>query len=112
MFRKIDEEEKRLRSEINKNRYKLNKLLDSKKPSKIDIVEIEEVTQVVTPSKDWLDIVKQFNFNQIEELAFYSELPIDVIRSLKLGVYKATDRMEQYLIYGMKQMGLYENTKS
>jgi hypothetical protein len=109
VFNKIEFDKKVRLSEKNRRRYRQQKIINNKKPKKDEI--IENSFTLVEDFK-WLRILKLLNNKQMVELAEKTGLTIEILRSLRLELYKPTKTIEKNLNYCLKEMGLYENTKS
>jgi len=58
--------------------------------------------------KSWLDVLKSIkNIYKLEEIAEKSGLSLEIIKSLRLDVYKANDNIEKNIINVLKEMRLY-----
>lgn len=63
--------------------------------------------------KNWLNVLKDIHrIEVLQEIADKCILPITVIISIKMEVYKANENIEKNIKYVLKEMRLYENTKS
>lgn len=57
--------------------------------------------------KTWLDVLKSIKRTEtLQEIADKCGLPITVIISIKMGVYKANENIEKNIKYVLKEMGL------
>lgn len=57
--------------------------------------------------KTWLDVLKSINRTEVlQKIADKCRLPISVIISIKMEVYKANDTIEKNIINVLKEMGL------
>jgi hypothetical protein len=102
MFKKMTAEEKIARKELNKKRYKYGKNLDAKKPKKDDIID----DKIFVPVKkiNLVNILSDLNIRQLQYLSYKAELPIAILKSLRMGLYEPTEKVENNLIYCLKEM--------
>lgn len=68
-------------------------------------LELQEIKKEVP--KTWLDVLKDIHRTEVlQEIANRCNLPIEIIKSLRLDVYKANDTIEKNIKYVLKEMGL------
>jgi len=75
---------------------------------KIEETKIEEKEKKKKEKNNWLDVLKDIHRTEVlQDIANKCRLPISVIISIKMGVYKANENVEKNIKYVLKEMGLY-----
>lgn len=99
-----------IRMAENEKRYYKNKLLINRKPKKEENgIDNALLQNQINLSK--LSVLKTLSIAKLNKLSLATEIPLSIIISFKNGVYTGEEKLQKILLYGLKKMGLYENTK-
>lgn len=74
----------------------------------LDLIKnIEEKEKKQKEKKNWLDVLKEIHRTEVlQDIANKCRLPISVIISIKMGMYKANENVEKNIKCVLKEMGL------